>query len=52
MSAVLALVGGSFLFLGAHAVHGEWRRRGKPAFIPALTGAAGAAAFQLLRLAR
>ena len=52
MSALLALAGGSFLYLGAHAVHGEWRRRGKPAFTPALTGAAGAAAFQLLRLAR
>lgn len=39
----LALAGGSFLYLGFHAVHGEWRRRGVPAFMPALTGAAGAA---------
>lgn len=39
----LALAGGSFLYLGFHAVHGEWRR-GVPAFGPALTGVAGAAA--------
>ena len=52
MTVLLALAGGSFLYLGAHAVHSEWRRRGGFAFIPALTGAAGAAAFQLLRLAR
>ena len=42
----LALAGGSFLYLGFHAVHGEWQRRGAPAFMPALTGAAGAAALQ------
>ncbi len=42
----LALAGGSFVYLGFHAVHGEWRRRGVPAFMPALTGAAGAAAIQ------
>jgi len=42
----LALAGGSFIYLGFHAVHGEWRRRGAPAFMPALTGAAGAAAIQ------
>ena len=41
----LALAGGSFLFLGFHAVHGEWRR-GAPACVPALTGAVGAAAIQ------
>jgi len=41
----LALAGGSFLYLGFHAVHGEWRR-GVPALLPALTGAAGAAAIQ------
>jgi zinc transporter ZupT len=45
MTYPLALVGGSFLYLGFHAVHGEFRRRGwKPAFGPALTGLAGAAA--------
>ncbi len=46
VSYALALAGGSFLYLGFHAVHGEWRRRGVPAFMPALTGAAGAAAIQ------
>jgi len=46
VSYALALAGGSFLYLGFHAVHGEWRRRGAPAFVPALTGAAGAAAIQ------
>ena len=43
----LAIAGGTFFYLGFHAVHGEWKRRGAiPAFIPALTGAAGAAALQ------
>jgi zinc transporter ZupT len=43
----LAVAGGTFLYLGFHAVHGEWKRRGAiPAFVPALTGAAGAAALQ------
>jgi zinc transporter ZupT len=42
----LALAAGSFAYLGFHAIHGEWRRRGVPAFVPALTGAAGAAALQ------
>ena len=46
MTGALALAGGSFLYLGFHAVHGEWRRRGTPAFMPALTGAAGAAVLQ------
>jgi zinc transporter ZupT len=45
---VLALAGGSFLFLGYHAVHGELRRRGAtPALAPALVGLAGAAIIQL-----
>jgi zinc transporter ZupT len=45
MAYPLALVGGSFLYLGFHAVHNEFRRRGMlPSFGPALTGAAGAAA--------
>ena len=40
----LAVAGGSFLYLGFHAVHNEWKSRGTiPAFGPALTGAAGAA---------
>jgi len=39
---LLALAGGSFLYLGGHAVHGEVRRSGAtPALIPALTGVAG-----------
>jgi len=43
----LAIAGGTFFYLGFHAVHGEWKRRGAiPAFVPALTGAAGAAALQ------
>ena len=43
----LAIAGGTFVYLGFHAVHGEWKRRGAiPAFIPAITGAAGAAALQ------
>jgi zinc transporter ZupT len=43
----LGLAGGCFFFLGFHAVHEEWKRRGAvPAFMPAITGAAGAAALQ------
>lgn len=43
----LAVAAGCFLYLGTHAIHEEWRRRGPmPAFMPALTGAAGAAIAQ------
>jgi zinc transporter ZupT len=43
----LGIAGGTFVYLGFHAVHGEWKRRGAiPAFVPALTGAVGAAALQ------
>jgi zinc and cadmium transporter len=43
----LAIAGGTFLFLGVHAVDGVWKSRGAgPAFIPALAGAAGAAILQ------
>lgn len=43
----IALAGGFFLYLGFHAVHGEWKRYGAiPAVMPALTGAAGAAVLQ------
>jgi zinc transporter ZupT len=42
----LALAGGSFFYLGYHAVDGEWKRRGAPALLPAIAGAAGAAALQ------
>lgn len=47
LSYPLAVAGGVFFYLGFHAVHGEWKRRGAiPAFMPALTGAAGAAVLQ------
>jgi len=43
----LGLAAGWLFYLGAHAVHEEWKRRGPvPAFMTALTGAAGAAALQ------
>jgi zinc transporter ZupT len=43
----LALAGGSFLYLGFHAVHGDVKRRGPvPALAPALAGLAGAALLQ------
>jgi zinc transporter ZupT len=43
----LALAAGWLFYLGAHAVHEEWKRRGPlPACMTALTGAAGAAALQ------
>ena len=45
---LLALAGGAFLYLGYHAVHAEYRQTGAgPAFTPALTGVAGAAAIWL-----
>jgi zinc and cadmium transporter len=45
---LLALAGGSFLYLGGHAVHGELRRSGPtPAFWPALTGVAGSSVLRL-----
>lgn len=48
LHAVLAMAGGSFLFLGAHAIHGELRRNGAgPAFVPALTGVAGSSVLRL-----
>jgi len=43
----LGITGGWLCYLGFHALHEEWRRRGPvPAFMPALTGAAGAAVLQ------
>lgn len=46
--AVLAIAGGSFLYLGGHAIHGELRRSGPaPAFVPALTGVAGSSVLRL-----
>jgi len=49
MHALLALAGGSFLYLGWHAVDGEFRRRGaSSALVPALTGVAGSGLLRLL----
>jgi zinc transporter ZupT len=46
--AVLALAGGSFLYLGGHAIHGELRRSGPaPAVWPARTGVAGSSVLRL-----
>jgi zinc transporter ZupT len=43
----LAIAGGTFFFLGVHAVYGDWKQRGAgSAFVPALAGAAGAAILQ------
>lgn len=43
----LGLAAGWLFYLGTHAIHEEWKRRGPlPAFVTALTGAAGAAALQ------
>jgi len=41
------LAGGSFLYLGGHAVHGELRRGGAPTLVPALTGVAGSSVLRL-----
>jgi hypothetical protein len=47
----LAIAGGCFFYLGFHAVHGEWRRRKSwAAFLPGITGAAGAAALMWHKL--
>ena len=49
LHALLALAGGSFLYLGWHAVHGEYRRSGaRAALVPALTGIAGSGLLHLL----
>jgi zinc transporter ZupT len=42
----LGITAGWLLYLGYHALHEEWRRRGVPAFVSALTGVAGAAILQ------
>lgn len=43
----LAFAAGCLMFLGGHAVHTDWKRRGvKQAVMPAVAGAAGAAAIQ------
>jgi zinc and cadmium transporter len=40
LHAILAIAGGSFLYLGGHAIHGELRRNGAAPVVPALTGVA------------
>lgn len=46
---LLAMAAGIFAYLGYHAVEGEYRRRGMaPTFVPAMTGAVGAAALKSL----
>jgi zinc transporter ZupT len=43
----LGITAGWLLYLGYHAIHEEWRRRGAvPAFVSGLTGIAGAAILQ------
>jgi len=43
----LGITAGWLFYLGSHAIHEEWKRRGAaPAFLSALTGVAGAAAIQ------
>ncbi len=47
----LAIAGGTFLYLGGHAIHGEFRRVGVvPGFLPALAGIASPSVFRLFRL--
>jgi zinc transporter ZupT len=46
--ALLAVAAGTFLYLGGHAVHGEWKRRGVlPSFLPAVAGAAGSGVLRI-----
>ena len=52
LHSLLALAGGTFLYLGGHAVHGEFRRRGAgagmtTAIYPALAGIAAPSLFRL-----
>ena len=47
--ALLAVAAGSFVYLGYHAVHSEYKRGGAaPAFMPALTGVAGSSVARLV----
>jgi len=51
LNALLAIAGGSFLYLGGHAVHGEFRRQGVASgFLPALAGIASPSVFRLFKL--
>jgi hypothetical protein len=50
---LLAVAAGSFLYLGYHAIHSEYKRRGvMPAFVPALTGVAGSSVIRLFAVWR
>jgi hypothetical protein len=43
----MGIAAGWLFYLGYHAVHEEWKRRGaRPAFVWAAAGVAGAAAIQ------
>jgi zinc transporter ZupT len=47
---LLAIAGGAFVYLGGHAVHGEWRRRGMgAAVVPAVAGIAGLGVLRLMK---
>lgn len=49
MMAFLALAGASFLYLGYHAIHGDWRRNGtRSALLPAAAGLVAAGLVALL----
>lgn len=49
ISSLLSIAAGTFNYLGYHAIESEYRARGLlTAFMPALTGAAGAAALRLV----
>jgi ABC-type Co2+ transport system permease subunit len=42
----MGIAAGWLSYLGYHAVHEEWKRRGRPAFASAAAGVAGAAVIQ------
>jgi len=49
ISSLLSVAAGVFIYLGYHAIESEYRARGMlTAFMPAITGAAGAAALRLV----
>ncbi len=49
LEAILAMAGGSFVFLGWHAIDAEFRKNGPaPAFVPAFTGIAGSSVLRFL----
>ena len=46
MNYALAVAGGFFLYLGVHAVHGDWRRHGAGSAVLAAAGGIAAMAMQ------